>query len=582
MFGPEDFEQNMKYTQQEIPEAQSAEVPAQSERFGDFIVKYQQNVSGPQVSGEDTSFLPVNQFYGILYIPLSQVGELQINSYSYNSIPKCYTYMDLDGLNASGITRLHNHPYLQLRGKGTAVAVIDSGIDYRNPAFLDENGRSRILWLWDQTLPGSKEEGVPYGRVFSKEDIDLALQSENPLEIVPSVDTNGHGTALAGIAAGSADLQNGFSGAAPEASLIVVKLKQAKIYLRQFYQYSREAEIFQENDIMLGISQVIACAGRLEMPLSVCLGIGSSQGAHQGGSPLGQYIDYTAGFPQICLSIAAGNEGNAQHHFLGRTGGQTPSATAELRVGEDETGFNMEFWGEPPEDYGISIQSPTGETLEVSNSLGAGTQLLSFVFVETKVQVNYVTIERQSGKTLVYFRFLHPAPGIWKITVRGQSGQTDRFHMWLPVRGLSSPGTYFLEASPYNTVTSPGNSEDSITVTAYRPRDNSLFLEASRGFAANGRVTPQFAAPGVEMKIPLLNGGYGTASGTSYAAAQTAGAAALLFEWAIIRGNEPFFTGNSVRFYFQRGAVQEEKMVYPNPEWGYGRLDIYRTFELLS
>lgn len=579
MLRQEDYEINA----QQIPEASGQEtVPAQDEDFGDFIVKYVRNTDEPPNLVEGASFQPVNEFFGVIYVPLNEIGELQINSYFYNSIPKCYTYMDLESLNASGVTRLHNHPYLNLRGSKTAVAIIDSGISYENPLFLDSGGFTRIAYLWDQTLEGEPGGEVPYGRLFTREDINRALKSSSPLEIVPSTDINGHGTSLAGIAAGNLNAGENFCGAAPEASLIVVKLKPAKRYLKEFYLYPADTEIFQENDIMLGIAYALKWGRRLGMPLSVCLGLGTSQGAHMGESPLSQYIDYTAGFSQVSVSVAAGNEGAARHHFSRELGPSKTSETAELKVGENEPGFTLEFWGSPLEEYELSIQSPTGETLNISSSLGAGTQALSFVFVETMVLVNYVAIERQTGSTLVYFRFFHPAAGIWKITVTVQDGKSSGFHMWLPVTGLISSETYFLEASPYHTVTSPGDSTESITATAYQYRDNSLYLQAGRGFRPDGGITPDLAAPGVELLVPLLRGGFGTASGTSFSAAMTAGVAALLFEWAVIRGNQPYFTGTNVKHYLERGARREERISYPNREWGYGRLDLYHTFELLS
>lgn len=592
MFKAEDFEnyqvkvqqETETETQQEIPggtEASAQIPPAQNEAYGDFIVKYVQNMHGPIDFASDGSFLAINEIFGVVYIPLTDLREIEITSYSYNSIPKCYTYMDTEALNASGITRLQNHPYLNLLGRGTAVAVVDSGIDYRNPVFQNSGG-SRILYLWDQTLEGESDPRVPYGRLFTKEDMDRALASEAPLEIVPSQDTNGHGTALAATAAGNAVPEENFSGAAPEASLIVVKLKQAKAYLREFYLYPESAEIFQENDVMLGVAYAARFAREMGTPLSVCLGIGSSQGAHEGTSPLCQYLDYLMGFTRISVSVAAGNEGNARHHYTATLSPQSREATAELRVAERESGFTMELWGSPPETYVVSIQSPTGETLEVSRYLGTGTQTLSFVFVETKILVNYVAIERQTGNPLVYFRFLHPAAGIWKIRVRMEDGQTSQFHIWLPVTGLISADTYFLESSPYNTVTSPGDTRESITMTAYQYRDNSLYLNASRGFTPQGIVTPQLSAPGVGIRVPLLTGGFGEASGTSLATAQAAGTAALLFEWAIIRENERYFSGTSIKNYLQRGARRDEGMAYPNPEWGYGRMDLYRTFELLT
>lgn len=554
--------------------------PAQNEMYADFIVKYMGNFQEDLGDVPGFSFQKINGIYGVVYAPLTEIGTLNINTYSYSFIPKCYTHMDLGSLSASGITRLQEHPYLQLKGSGTAVAVVDSGIDYRNPVFQNEMG-SKILCIWDQTLEGDGKE-VPYGRVFWKKDIDQALASGNPLEIVPSVDTDGHGTRMAAIAAGNYFPEENFSGAAPEAMLIIVKVKPAKKYLREFYLFPAEAEIFQENDIMTGMDFAVRIANDRRMPLSLCLGIGSSQGAHIGKNPLSLYVDYISQYSLISVSIAAGNEGAARHHYAGRLTDRENQASAELRVGNKEPGFTMEFWGEPPEIYNLSLQSPTGEILDISASLGEVTQELSFVFVETRVKVNYVSIERQTGYTLVYFQFIQPAPGIWRIFVRGRDGQNVGFHIWLPVQGLISEETYFLEPSPYNTVTAPGDSLESITVTAYQYRDNSLYVQASRGFMPDGNVVPQVAAPGVQIRVPQLNGLYGNASGTSLSAAQTAGAAALLFEWAVIRGNQPYFTGSSVKNYITRGAEREERMQYPNRDWGFGRMDLYHTFELLA
>ena len=554
--------------------------PAQNEMYADFIVKYMGNFQEDLGDVPGFSFQKINGIYGVVHAPLTEIGTLNINTYSYSFIPKCYTHMDLGSLSASGITRLQEHPYLQLKGSGTAVAVVDSGIDYRNPVFQNEMG-SRILCIWDQTLEGDGKE-VPYGRVFWKKDIDQALASGNPLEIVPSVDTDGHGTRMAAIAAGNYFPEENFSGAAPEAMLIIVKVKPAKKYLREFYLFPAEAEIFQENDIMTGMDFAVRIANDRRMPLSLCLGIGSSQGAHIGKNPLSLYVDYISQYSLISVSIAAGNEGAARHHYAGRLTDRENQASAELRVGNKEPGFTMEFWGEPPEIYNLSLQSPTGEILDISASLGEVTQELSFVFVETRVKVNYVSIERQTGYTLVYFQFIQPAPGIWRIFVRGRDGQNVGFHIWLPVQGLISEETYFLEPSPYNTVTAPGDSLESITVTAYQYRDNSLYVQASRGFMPDGNVVPQVAAPGVQIRVPQLNGLYGNASGTSLSAAQTAGAAALLFEWAVIRGNQPYFTGSSVKNYITRGAEREERMQYPNRDWGFGRMDLYHTFELLA
>lgn len=593
MLGKEDYEPGLEsfikkeaevtVSQEETDEDQI--LPAQDENFRNYIVRYNQNVNGTARYESNRYFQIIDEFFGVIYVPPSQIPEPLISSYSYFSVPKCYTYMDQGSLGASGITRLHDHPYLKLRGAGNLIAVIDSGIDWRHEAFRNGN-RTKILGIWDQNASGTPSEGVPYGRVFTREEINRALTSPDDVEELPPLDENGHGTMLAGTAAGNMIPEQGFSGAAPEAELVVVKLKPAKKYLRELYLISPSAEVFQEDDIMLAISYVVKTAFRYQKPLSVCIGLGSSLGAHRGEGPLSQYVGSVANFTQNAVAVAAGNEGLARHHYMGMINENNPRDILELRVGKPESlyGFSMEFWGESPDFYNVVIQSPTGERLPVSSALKNSTQELSFVFVETKVLVNYIPIERRSGNTLIFFRFLHPAEGIWKLETESRLNSPAMFHVWLPVQGMISEETYFLEASPDYTITAPGDAPNGMTATAYQYRDNSLYIRASRGYNTDNLVKPDFAAPGVDIKVPLAGplGGYGTASGTSLAAAQTAGAAALLFEWANIRGNEPFFFGNSVKNYLRRGAVREENMTYPNKEWGYGRINLYHTFELLT
>ena len=493
--------------------------------------------------------------------------------------------MDTGALSASGVTRLHGHPYLKLKGSGTLVAIIDSGIDYLHPAF-HRGMTSKILSIWDQELESGLTERIPFGREFNRGEIEQALSAENPWEVVPSMDKSGHGTEVAATAAGYSIEKEGFSGAAPEAELVVVKLKQAKRYLRDLYLLPQEADIYQEDDIMLAIAYVLRVAAENQKPLSICIGLGSSMGAHQGEGPLNEYINSIAAFSQNAVSVPAGNEGTARHHYMKTLSAANIKDTIELRVGEKEStrGFMLEFWGDSPNFYSMTIQSPTGEQLSVSTSLKNNTQELSFVFVETKVLVNYVPIERRTGNTLIFIRFQHPASGIWKFLVEEKIPGKSRFHIWLPVRGMISDETYFLQSSPDYTVTAPGDTEDAMTVTAYQHRDNSLFIQAGRGYNAENIVKPDFAAPGVGILTASIGPGkeFAPATGTSLAAAQTAGIAALLFEWALVRGNEPYFTGNSVKHYLSRGAVREAGEVYPNPDWGYGRVDLYHTFELLT
>lgn len=238
-----------------------------SEDYADFIYNYSsQNVlspTGPLLSGACTEF--VTQNYAIFYVPLNSILPLSLEKYAYYSIPNLFTPLDTSSMDASGILSTFNTPALANKGAGTMIGFLDTGIDYTNRLFRNPNGTTRILGIWDQTLPEDTDElppGVPdyfpmsgasYGTEFTEEQINEALASDDPLSLVPSRDTNGHGTFIAGIAAGGTLPDDSFTGAAPECSLVVVKLKQAKRYLRDYYLIREDATAFQENDIMMGI-----------------------------------------------------------------------------------------------------------------------------------------------------------------------------------------------------------------------------------------------------------------------------------------------------------------------------------------
>lgn len=567
-----------------MPESNLPISPAMDENYADLIFNY--SASRPLLEELLTNYnvTIINNNFAVIHIPLEEFSQLQLNSSNYVSIPKCLAPMDTQSLNASGITRLHNHPYIPLRGNNVAVAIIDSGIDYTNELFRNPDGSSRIAYLWDQTIVSDHPPTqFNYGAEYTKEDIDNALASDTPLELVSSVDTDGHGTFISGIAAGGENIAEQFMGAAPESTLIVVKLKPAKQYLRQYFVIPEDAVAYQEDDIMTALSYVRRCAIDLgEMPVSICIPLGTSMGAHIGGMPLSQYINRLNTFSQTAVTVAAGNEGNSRHHYSAGIDPTLGFDEVELRVGENESGFTMEFWGNSPSSYTVTLLSPSGEEEELLLLPTSSAQTLRFVFLKTIIFVNFILIENQSGRQLIMFRFVNPAPGIWKFTIQSSNIQTDTFHMWLPVTSFLSEETYFLRPSPFTTVTSPGNANNAITATAYDYRDDSIYLNASRGFNANNVVTPSFAAPGVNIIGPLPNGRFTTRSGTSIAAAHTCGAIALFLEWAIVEKNVPYLNGIGLKNYLIRGARRPRLLEHPNQEWGYGILDLYNVFESLT
>lgn len=572
----------------------------QSNDVYDFIVSSDER-NTPLI--EPACVQSINRRYDILYYDRSTVPPLSISQYSYTSIPKLFSLMDSTSLDVSGILSVQKQPGLSLKGEGVLVGIVDTGIDYTNPLFRDEAGQSRILSIWDQTAVLQRENvetqmsnqmGVTewlqgeffvpeYGRVYTREQINEALQSETPLSIVPETDTNGHGTYLASIAAGGADPVNDFIGAAPLSELVIVKLKEAKQNLRDFFYMQGEEPLYQENDIMAGVAYLESVASMEQKPLVILLGLGSNQGSHTGAGPLSIYLDEIASQIGRVVVVPAGNQAIAQHHFYGVAASTINPVNVEINVEAGIAGFCMELWAYAPELMRVVVQSPTGQRSQGGFPVSEETQTTKFIFEDTILTLDYRIAGKESGDLLVFFRFSSPAEGIWTVYVYPQNAITGAFHMWLPIQPLVGSEIRFIEPDPDTTVTTPGNTDLAITVGGYNGLTGVRFLESGRGFSGTGQVKPEFCAPAVEVtgaRAGIL-GGYTTRTGTSASAAITAGAAALALEWGLLRGNAPTMNSVEVKNLLIRGCERELNQVYPNTEWGYGRLNLYRAFQVL-
>ncbi len=543
------------------------------------------------IIGGDACYVKLEDDYYTVYQNRQQVEILEESTFQYRYVPKLYGLMQMDvvgsnifdpsSLVSSGIRQLQGAP-LNLRGQGVIIAVIDTGIEYQNLAFLDSNGASRILAIWDQTVQsGTPPEGLFFGSEYTREEINQALLAENPLEIVPVNDPLRHGTVMAGIAAGSA--VNGGStylGAAPDADIIVVKLKEAKEYLRRLYFVPADIPAYEESDIMMAVTYVNRFAIDFQRPIVICLGVGTNMGDHAGNSILGQYLSRIALQRSRSVIVCGGNEGIANHHytwsFTEANDGES-YRDVEVRVGEGESGFLLEFWGSLPDIYNISIRSPGGETIPPIRLGVEQINRYNFIFEQTEVSVQSVLVESGSGEELIRFRFAEPTPGIWtfRVTTVGQINN-GRFHMWLPITQFLNGTTFFLEASPDTTLTEPAMATEILSVTNYNHVNNSFYIESGRGFSRTGQIRPDLAAPGVN--VPTL---YGNRTGSSLSAAITAGGVAQFLEWAVVRGNSPLADNRQVRNYFIKGATRMPAQSYPNQEWGYGMLNVLGVFEKL-
>ena len=412
--------------------------------------------------------------------------------------------------------------------------------------------------------------------------INKALSSDNPYALVPSRDTEGHGTVMAGLAAGGYDAANDFTGAAPEASIAVVKLKPAKNYLRSYNLIRQGAPAFQENDIMMGIRYLLEIARSLAQPLVVLLGIGTSSGDHNGLSYLNNYMNDVGDLRGCCMVSACGNEGNESGHYSGRIEPGTIYEDVEIRVDSAENGFTAELWGRTPDIFSVGIQTPGGERIERIPPRYGQVQTIDFVLEPTQIYIQYKLVESSSGDLLIAMRFQNPTPGVWTIRVFGENLVYRTYNMWLPISSFLEEGTYFLKPDPDITMTSPGDTNTCVCVAAYNHNNDSIYYASGRGFTPSGRIVPDIAAPGVNVYVPVPGKRFTQRSGTSVAAAHAAGAAALLMEWGIYRKNNLNMDTTEIKKYLIRGAKRQADIVYPNTRWGFGTLDLYNVFQSLT
>ena len=563
-----------------------------SEDFADFIAPY---FTTPEefIRSQGTDCIDfVNSTLAVVYVPLSTVTPSTYTSYTYSAVPKLYSLLDVTSMDAAGITPAGELPVLNNQGAGVIVGFVDTGINYTDSLFRNVDGSTRIIGIWDQTNNSDNSNNIEnetakpfsafsalYGTQYTAEEINLALNSDNPASIVPTRDENGHGTFLASIAAGNRDERAGFSGAAPQASIAMVKLKPAKQYLRDFYLIRDGADAYQENDIMMGVSYLYFLARKYSMPLVVCIPLGTNMGSHMGMSRLGQYLNQVSLSNGSAVITAAGNETGARHHFRAVMDADTDEVTAELRVGEREAGFSMELWAENMGAYTVGFISPTGEVArEISVPL-RGENTVSFLLEQTQITVYTQIADVSSGSQFIFTRFENPMSGIWRILIRNSLDIRETFHIWLPVRGFISDETYFLRPDPDTTITDPGNARYPITVTAYDHTKNSIYIHASRGYSLSGRIKPDLAAPGVNILGASVSGRRLTRmSGTSVSAAHLAGAAAILLNWGVLNANYPYLNTPVLKSIFVRGAQRNPALTYPNREFGYGTLNLYEAF----
>ncbi len=486
--------------------------------------------------------------------------------------PKIMSPLDIQSNDSSGITQVLNQPFLRLSGRGVIIGFVDTGIDYQQKAFQFEDGSSKIISIWDQTIDGEREEGLYFGSTYSREQINEALQSDQPHYIVPSIDEDGHGTFLASVAA--ANETGEYIGAAPLANIVAVKLKRARSYYIERYLLSPDnPNLYESSDYLLGIKYILDKATEFNMPVVICIGMGSNTSAHDGNTLFEDYISFISQRSGYAFVTAAGNESNARHHTQGKLAVGSSTDTISIKVGSQGESFSVTIFGPAFDKISLGVVSPTGEVVQRIPFKSGLEYSENLVLEDTTIYIRY--FKDINNNLIVGLK--NATQGIWEIRLFGDSIIDGQYFAWLPITGQVSENVEFLKPIPEYTIVYPAAAMRSITCGAYDPKDNSLSVSSSWGPTRLPRMAPDFVAPGVQIK-GIYPTGYGTMTGTSASAAVTSGAAALLMEWGIVNGNMPTINGDIIKSLFISGCIRDENMTYPNVKWGYGKLNLYNTF----
>lgn len=529
------------------------------ERAWDLIIKYSGSLDAAREISESVTELLNN--YAVVRIREDRIEALaSLPEVEFVEKPKSLYFQVDVGRQVSCIDAVQEAPY-DLTGGGVLVGIVDSGIDLANPDFRNEDGMTRVAALWDQA-----------DREYTAKEINDFLNAEGtgqPAVQQPlSADSSGHGTAVAGIAAGNGRGSEGrrYRGAAPESELVIVKMKSP-----QPGGFPRTTEL------MTGVDYLIRKAQEMRMPVAVNISFGNTYGPHDGSSLVEQYLNDVSAIWKNVICIGTGNEGTAAGHAAGIVSDEEETVQ-ELAVQEREQPFGLQIWKSYTDEIDISIISPAGEQ---AGPFREKTGAQRYLTGSTELLVYYGEPKPYSVRQEIFIAFLpmrdYVDSGVWQIVLTPRLIVAGTYQMWLPAQAALNVGTAFLTPDGMSTLTVPSTAARAVTVAAYDGRTFSYADFSGRGpsavYESAGVPKPDVAAPGVDVNAPVPGGGYRAFTGTSFAVPFAAGGAALLMEWGIVRGNDPYLYGEKVKAYLRRGARQlPGYRKWPNAQLGYGAL----------
>lgn len=530
----------------------------------------------------------ISETFALIIVPSDKINEISnlANSIVDFDLPPIFTLSDISPVEDSGASTFNNNPYLRLNGRGVLVGIIDTGIDYLSEEFQREDGTSRILRLWDQTLNATENiYGIKYGKEFTEEQITEAISTkekgQDPYSIVPSKDEIGHGTMVSGIVGGRG-INPELKGAAPDCEFVVVKLKRAsEVELNQSYIDSRKVAYTAWN-ILLGLRYAVSVGNEFNRPIVIYIPLGTNMAAHSGDGILERPIENYSRQVGTLIVTNTGNQGNTETHVEGAIKNAGDINDIELRVGKNQKVLPIQIYINKPNIVSLSIVSPSGEVIGNLTSKLSRNQKIRFTYEETEMIINFSSPDYITGDSVIIIKASNLREGVWKLRLKGLYIVDGSYYAWIPQRELLEPDTKLLNSTSNTTLTVPSSSTGAISVSYYNQNNNAIVSESGRGYTRDNRIKPDITAGGVSATVLKPGGGTGVATGGSVAGAVVAGGCALILQWAIVNKNQPAIYTPQVRSYIIAGSRTRSGDIYPNREWGYGIFDLQGVFDIIK
>ena len=511
--------------------------------------------------------------------------KLDVPAIIYIEVRSPYVLQDISPESIDEISSIKVNPYLNLDGTGVLIGMVDSGIDYLNPEFIREDGTSRIEVIWDQTVQ-VENSNYYVGTEFSNNDINKAIErsknGENPYDIVPSRDENGHGTKMAGII-GARGYKSEIRGIANNSNYAVVKLVPSPNFEKQLRENGVPVvPVYNSGEVLSGIEFLNEYALKVRKPIVIFIGVGTTIAAHNANNIISRYLTNISDRRGIVIVSGTGNEGGSEGHYSDTIKYTGEENKIELNISKEMKYFTVLVWVSRPSKMAINVISPSGEESKYISSQVNKEKIVRYILINTSLKVNYYDPDIYTGNQVIMLRFDNIKKGIWTIRLRGDYVLNGSFHIWLYPSKLLPQGTKFLKPNPYNTLTIPSTAVNVVTVAYYNSNNDTSVAESGRGYNVDGSINPDITTGGVNILTTTPGGNIQAVSGSSVATAIVAGVCSLMLQWGIVDKNDIQMFSTKVRSYLIYGANRKNNETYPNRENGFGYLNIKNTFEFIG